>query len=201
MVKDAFYFIIPLLGLACAGYLLDFVAAALIFIALAAFVAFFFRNPERSITTDPGAIVSPADGKVIIVEPGDGGTQLSIFLSVFDVHVNRAPIAGVVRSVVHHSGQFRLAWDERASVDNERVVISIEGEHSLTLALVAGLVARRIIPWKKEGEAVRIGERLALIRFGSRVDMLIPNSAEVLVRKGDRVQAGSTVLANWRTGR
>ncbi|UCF36171.1 MAG: phosphatidylserine decarboxylase [Acidobacteriota bacterium] len=198
MVKDAFYFIIPLAALAVAAYLFDFLVLAGILMALAAFVAFFFRNPDRTITDDPTAIVSPADGKVIIVEPGEEGTQLSIFLSVFDVHVNRAPIAGVVRSVVHHSGQFRLAWDERASVDNERVVIKIDGEHSLTLALVAGLVARRIIPWKKEGETVRIGERLALIRFGSRVDMLIPKSAEVRVKKGDRVRAGSTVLANWR---
>lgn len=197
MVKDAFYFIIPLLGLAVAGIVFELLWLSLVCVALAAFVAFFFRNPDRTIPEDPRAIVSPADGKVIRLEKTPEGTKIVIFLSVFNVHVNRAPIAGRIESLTHQSGKFRFAWDDRASVDNEQVVFKVRGDREITFSLIAGLVARRIVPWKKLGDLVSKGERIALIRFGSRVDIWIPEDAEVRVANGDTVKGGTSVLAAW----
>ncbi len=128
------------------------------------------------------------------------GTQweLSIFLSIFDVHVNRAPIEGTIIKKHYQPGRFRLAFDERASVENEKVTITIGGERDLTFSLIAGLVARRIRVWKNEGAQVKKGDRIGLIRFGSRVDVVFPPECEILVNKGDRVCGGSTVLARWK---
>lgn len=197
MVKDALYFIIPLLGLAIAGFVFDLLWLSVVCVALAGFVAFFFRNPERAIPEDPRSIVSPADGKVIRVEKTPEGTKIVIFLSVFNVHVNRSPIAGRIEALTHQSGKFRLAWDDRASVDNEQVVFRVRGDREISFSLIAGLVARRIVPWKRQGDIVSKGERIALIRFGSRVDIWIPEDAEVRVVNGDTVKGGTSVLAAW----
>ena len=123
---------------------------------------------------------------------------MSIFLSIFDVHVNRAPIEGTIVKKIYQPGKFRLAFDERASVENEKVTITIEGERNLTFSLIAGLVARRIRVWKNEGVQVCKGDRIGLIRFGSRVDIVFPPECEIVVNKGDRVYGGSSVLARWR---
>ena len=198
MAKEACVFLVPLLVLAAAAWAVGWVYPAIVLFGGAAFVAFFFRNPSRTIPGDPRLIVSPADGKVIRVEPQDEGTRISIFLSVFNVHINRAPIQGKITRLSHKKGRFYLAFDERASVENEQVVFTIEGEHIVTFSLIAGLVARRIVAWKREGEMVSRGERIGLIRFGSRADILIPGDYDVRVTQGDKVRGGTSILASWR---
>jgi phosphatidylserine decarboxylase len=197
MAREAYIFLLPLLVLAVVAWAVGWVYSAFVFLGGGAFVGFFFRNPSRNIPEDPRLIVSPADGRVIRVEPGEDGTQVSIFLSVFNVHINRAPIRGKITMLSHKKGRFYLAFDERASVENEQVVFTIEGEHNVTFSLIAGLVARRIVPWKHEGEVVSRGERIGLIRFGSRVDILIPGDCDVRVKQGDKVRGGSSILASW----
>lgn len=197
MAKEAYVFLFPLLVLAVAAWTLGWLYPAIVLLGGGAFVAFFFRNPSRTIPRDPRLVVSPADGRIIRVEPQDQGTQISIFLSVFNVHVNRAPIQGKITRLSRKKGRFHLAFDERASVENEQVVFTIEGEHDVTFSLIAGLVARRIVPWKREGEMVSRGERIGLIRFGSRVDILIPSDCDVRVTQGDKVRGGSSILASW----
>ncbi len=196
MVKDAYYFMIPLLALAAALFFFQWWIAGGVLAGLAAFVGFFFRDPERTIPNVAGAIVSPADGKVIRITRLPGGeSRLSIFLSVFDVHVNRAPIAGKVTRQVHQDGKFLLAFDDRATLENEQLQLTLSGDREISFALIAGLVARRIIPWKKIGDTVSRGDRIGLIRFGSRVDIVIPEDCRLEVRVGERVRGGSTILA------
>ncbi|HXK60515.1 MAG TPA: phosphatidylserine decarboxylase [Acidobacteriota bacterium] len=199
MAKDAWYFIVPLLLLAAAAGYLGWLITAGILIFLAGFVAFFFRDPERTVPSDKQAVVSPADGKVIrIKDQPDGSKLLSIFLSIFDVHVNRAPIEGAIVRQEYRPGKFFIASDDRASVENEQLVITIRGEWELSFALIAGIVARRIVPWKKAGDAVSKGDRIALIRFGSRVDILLPANCDLLAKQGDRVYAGRSIIGRWR---
>jgi phosphatidylserine decarboxylase len=200
MAKDAYYFMIPLLALALVTYFLDWRLVTTLLLILAGFVAFFFRNPQRDIPADPTAIVSPADGKVLRLTPENDGIRMSIFLSVLDVHVNRAPLGGTIVRQEHQPGRFHLAFDERASVENEKMIFTIENERRLTFSLVAGLLARRIIPWKKEGDLVAKGDRIALIRFGSRVDVVLPPDCDPAVEEGERIRAGSSIIAHWRNG-
>ncbi len=155
----------------------------------------FFRDPKRTIPQQPGLIVSPADGRVVKLADSAHGTVISIFLSVFNVHVNRAPIGGSIRSQKYQSGKFLMAFDDRASVENEQMIWKIEGEASVTFCVIAGWVARRIVAWKKEGDTVKRGDRIGLIKFGSRVDITIPANFAVVVEKGDRVRGGSGILA------
>ena len=200
MTKDAYPFLIPLLFLTALFIWNEVLWLSAVFFILSAFVAYFFRNPKRSIPDDPDVIVSPADGKVIRLERQGDQWNLSIFLSIFDVHVNRAPIEGTIVRKDYRPGKFRLAFDERASVENEKVTITIEGERKLTFSLIAGLVARRIRVWKNEGDHVKKGDRIGLIRFGSRVDVSFPPECDIVVTKGDRVYGGSSVLARWKKG-
>lgn len=201
MAKDAYYFLAPLIVLAALAAYFNTATLAVLLAVLAAFVAFFFRDPERSIPADPAAVVSPADGRIIRLEQMPGGTRLSIFLSVLDVHVNRAPIAGAILRQEYRPGRFVAAFDERASAQNEQLVVTIDGERQLTFALIAGLIARRIVAWKKEGDHVAKGDRIGLIRFGSRVDVFLPSGCEPLVKKGDRVRGGTSVIGLWREER
>jgi phosphatidylserine decarboxylase len=199
MARDGWYFIIPLVMVAVALWFLGWPLGTGLLIFLAGFVAFFFRDPDRVIPADSEAIVSPADGKVIRVQKeADGSTRLSIFLSVFNVHVNRAPIQGTIVHQDYRPGKFYIASDERASVQNEQLVITIRGERELSFALIAGIVARRIVPWKKPGDAVNKGDRIALIRFGSRVDMILPENCGLVAQKGDRVYSGKSIIARWK---
>jgi phosphatidylserine decarboxylase len=170
---------------------------------LGAFCAFFFRDPERAIPAGESLVVSPADGRVVKVgpapegsAPGPGAQQVSIFLSVFDVHVNRSPVRGRVERVQYHPGRFMAAWDHKASTDNEQNVVTVERDGTrVVFKQIAGLIARRIVFKKREGDAVERGERVGLIRFGSRTDLLLPASARLRVREGDRVQGGASVIA------
>jgi phosphatidylserine decarboxylase len=167
------------------------------------FTTFFFRDPDRQILQDPGLVVSPADGKVVQVGPapagnplGEGAWQISIFLSVFDVHVNRAPIGGRIASVAYHKGEFLPAFDHKASLRNEQNTVTIaDGDARIVFKQIAGLIARRIVFWKRLDDPVVRGERVGLIKFGSRVDVFVPSGTRVRVAVGDRVRGGASVLA------
>ncbi len=202
MVKDGYRFALPplIVGIILMAFQWWWAAAL---VALGLFVLYFFRDPERTIPQDPGAVVSPADGRVveIVDEPWEGrpGKRVSIFLSIFDVHVNRAPVAGKIRKVEYHPGRFMAAWNGKASAENEQNAISIEtpsGE--MSFKQIAGWVARRIVCWKRVGDEVALGERVGMIRFGSRVDIWLPSEAELLVKRGQHVAGGGTQLARWQ---
>jgi phosphatidylserine decarboxylase len=195
IVKDAFRFLIPLFISALLAFALGLYLATFLVMLLAAFVAFFFRNPKRDISPDPRVIVSPADGRVVKVDRVGNVTKLSIFLSIFDVHVNRSPIAGRIEAIDYKKGKFKAAFNHAASIENERNVIMVaEGDLKLVFTQIAGLVARRIVCWKKVGDTVAKGELIGLIRFGSRVDVLFPAGTEATVEPGTRVRGGSSAI-------
>lgn len=166
---------------------------------LAAFCLYFFRDPERVIPSGPVA-VSPADGKVVALAPeGPTAQRVSIFLNIFDVHVNRAPIGGTVGKVEYQKGRFLVASREEASLRNEQNIVTVQGEDTCVLfKQIAGLIARRIVFTKKPGDRVAAGERIGLIKFGSRVDVVFGPEWEILVRPGMRVAAGSSMIARRR---
>ena len=195
IVKDAFRFLIPLFVSAVLAFVLGLYLAAFLVMLLGAFVAFFFRNPNREIPSDPRVIVSPADGRVVKVERVGKVTKLSIFLSVFDVHVNRSPMAGRIETIDYKRGKFRPAFNHAASVENERNIVMVaQGDIKLVFTQIAGIIARRIVCWKKVGDAVAKGEIIGLIRFGSRVDVLFPAGTEATVEPGMRVRGGSSAI-------
>jgi len=203
IVKDAFIFLVPLFILTVAFFALGMTIGGIFLLLLSAFVAFFFRNPRREIPGDPNVIVSPADGKVVKVERAGNVTKLSIFLSIFDVHVNRSPMRGRIEAMDYKRGRFKAAFNHAASVENERNIILVsQCSVKLVFVQIAGLIARRIVCWKKVGDFVEKGELVGLIRFGSRVDVLFPAGTEVTVQTGERVRGGSTpigVIVDSRT--
>ena len=200
MVRDGYYYAATLL---VAGLLLGWLAGiawAAPAVLLAAFFLWFFRDPEREIPGDPGAVVSPADGKVTEVAPITAGgvrrTRISIFLNVFNVHVNRSPIAGVIQNVTYKKGQYLNAMNPASAELNEQNLVAVEGAgHVVEFKQIAGLLARRIVFNKKVGDRVERGERVGLIKFGSRVDVVLDASANLRVKVGDHVKGGATVLA------
>ena len=162
---------------------------------LAAFCLYFFRDPEREIPAGPVA-VSPADGKIVAVRPEGKAQRVSIFLNIFDVHVNRTPIAGTITDVQYHKGRFLVASKEMASRENEQNTVTVEGNGThVVFKQIAGLIARRIVCTKKPGDRVTAGERIGLIKFGSRVDVVLGPEWDLVVQEGMRVAAGSSVLA------
>jgi phosphatidylserine decarboxylase len=195
IVRDAYRFLVPLGILAVLAFVFGYFYPGLLISGLFVFVAFFFRNPPRSIPDDPSLIVSPADGKVVRVEKVGNVTRMSIFLSLFNVHVNRSPIAGRIEAVEYKPGKFLVAFNDKASTDNERNIVMVRnGKTTIVFTQIAGIVARRIVFWKKPGDRVGKGELVGLIRFGSRVDVLFPAGTEVTVKVGDRVRGGSTSI-------
>ena len=206
MVRDGYWYAISLLLVAAVVrfFTADWFASwllVLIPVLLAAFFLWFFRDPERPIPAGPGLVVSPADGKITEVAPirtSDGDRiRLSIFLSVFDVHVNRAPIAGVVRRIHYKKGEYLNAMDPASAERNEQSVVTMEGEGCvIVFKLIAGLLARRIVFLPKEGDALQRGQRVGLIKFGSRCDLLLPGDAHIRVERGQRVKGGASILAD-----
>ena len=180
--------------------------AAILPALLFVYVLYFFRDPERSAPDDPLAIVSAADGKVIAVDEvvDEAFTRqtmkrVAVFLSVFDVHVNRTPYAGTVKKCHHHAGEFLDARNPEIDVKNEAMNWLLETDRgTMVIRQIAGLIARRIVAWAKEGQALKTGERFGMIRFGSRTDVFLPPDCEVTVKTGDRVQGGKTVIARWK---
>ncbi len=203
MVKEGFQFALPPLALGLLGVGLGWSLAGSLFLFLGLFVLYFFRDPHRAVPSDPDAVVSPADGRVveIVDEAFDGrrGRRVSIFLSVWDVHVNRAPVAGTIRKIEYRPGRFHAALRSRASAENEQNVIHIASERDeLVCKQIAGWIARRVRCWKSEGDRVARGERVGMIRFGSRVDLWLPVAAEIVVRRGQHVAGGADILARWK---
>ncbi len=195
MVADGIYYA---LALAAGGGFVSWLTRPVFGLPLflaALFCLWFFRDPERAIPSGPVA-VSPADGKVVLVREEGPLTRVSVFMNVFDVHVNRAPIAGRVTGVKYQPGRFLVASREEASEVNEQSTLTVEGGGSrVVFSLIAGLIARRVVCYKKPGDEVKAGERVGLIKFGSRVDILLGNEWKIEVRPGGRVRAGSSVLA------
>src|SRR6202795_1851889 len=202
MVKEGYYFGLPLLVLGGGAFFAQWTIAAIVLVCLALFVFSFFRDPERVIPSEAGMIVSPGDGRVVVVtdeeDAGRPGKRISIFLAVWNVHVNRAPAAGVITRMEYRPGKFLAAMRERASMENEQNVFTLSTDAGeIVFKQIAGLIARRVVSWKQEGERVARGERIGLVRFGSRVDVWVPKDAEILVKLGENVKGGSSVLARW----
>jgi phosphatidylserine decarboxylase len=204
MVKEAYKFGLPpiVLGVICLISGWKWAAGILIFLGL--FVFYFFRDPDRKIPGEPGLVVSPADGHVVeVVEEQldtHPGKRVSIFLSIWDVHVQRAPVAGTIAGIVYKPGKFYAALRKSASTENEQNVIYMKSSGgTLVFKQIAGAIARRVLCWKREGEEVGRGERVGMIRFGSRVDIWLQPEAEVVVRRGQKVKGGETVLAKWNS--
>lgn len=202
MVKEGYYFGVPPVLLGGFAIAFHWWILGVIFLALGFFCFSFFRDPDRAVPEDPAAIVAPADGRVVVVteeaNAGRPGTRISIFLAIWNVHVNRSPAAGVITKVDYHAGQFLAAWDPKASAQNEQNVFTLATPiGNLEFKQIAGLVARRVVSWKKPQDVVAKGERIGLVRFGSRVDLWIPAGSELLVKVGDTVYGGSSTLARW----
>ncbi|MBZ5722640.1 MAG: phosphatidylserine decarboxylase [Acidobacteriia bacterium] len=200
MVPDGYYYALPLLGAALLVGWLTNPLFAIPVLVLAAFFLWFFRDPERAIPGEAGAVVSPGDGKVTdvstVTTAGVRQTRISIFLSVFDVHVNRSPIAGVIRDIRYQKGKFVNAMNAASADQNEQNIVTVEGEgQRVVFKQIAGLLARRIVFNPKIGDRVERGARVGLIKFGSRVDVLLDSSARLQVKIGDRVKGGASVLA------
>ena len=167
-------------------------------------MAFFFRDPSREPPTEPDVVVAPADGRVtrvsrVLPESENSPTLVSIFLSPLDVHINRAPIAGEITDLSYKKGKFLIATNENASLVNEQNALTIKGDKVTVMCKqVAGILARRIVCWKRKGERVALGERFGMIKFGSRTDIVLPENVDVRVSEGVRVRAGTTIIGRLR---
>ena len=202
MVKEGYLFSAPFLVLGIIALIAGWHWTGGILIFLGFFVLYFFRNPQRTIPSAPGLVVSPADGRVmeIVQEPLDGtvGWRVSIFLAIWNVHVQRAPVTGRVADVVYRPGRFYAAMRSAASRENEQNIIYLHApEGRIVFKQIAGAIARRVICWKSEGQEVARGELMGLIRFGSRVDVWLPLEARIAVKRGENVKGGESILAEW----
>src|SRR6516165_9649012 len=203
MVREGYYFGLPPFLLAVIAFASRWrwgIPSGMVLLALGLFVFYFFRDPERAIPSGPGLVVSPADGRVVVVTEeercGWPGKRVSIFLAIWNVHVNRAPAAGTITRLEYKPGKFMAAWAESASLDNEQNVFTLASEYGeIVFKQIAGWVARRVVSWKKTGDTVGRGELVGLVRFGSRVDLWLPEGAEMAVKVGDHVKGGSSVIA------
>ena len=193
------YILIPLL-LAIIPLVFGYWPVALILVALACFMAYFFRDQQRTSPAETGVVVSPADGRVtrvraLVPEDSSSPTIVSIFLSPLDVHINRSPIAGTITDVTYTQGKFLMATKENSSLVNEQNALTIRGEEvTIVCKQIAGVLARRIICWKRAGDNVALGERIGLIKFSSRTDLILPPNIKLEVTEGMRVQGGATII-------
>lgn len=203
VAKEGYPFIFIAALTALLAALLNWVIISVFFWAAGIFILYFFRDPERVVPDDPCAVVSPADGKVILIEKVTDERflhgqvlKISIFMNIFNVHVNRIPYDGVVKEIRYQAGQFLAADQERASFENENnaVFLEVEDERRMVVVQVAGVLARRIVCWAERGDKVRKGMRFGMIRFGSRLDVYLPLSAQIEVEIDQRVVAGQTIL-------
>jgi len=203
VVKEGYIFAAGPIVLAVAGFAERWYVPAGLLLFLGAFVLYFFRDPHRTIPSDPSAVVSPADGRVIEVveEALDGrpGRRISIFLAIWNVHVNRSPLPGRITKVEYRPGKFHMAMKKAASMENEMNVVHLETPRGdIVFKQIAGLIARRVVLWKKAGDQVERGERIGIVRFGSRMDLWLPSDAVFIVKAGDHVAGGSSILARWK---
>ena len=200
MVRDGIPFVAVPLVLAVAPLAFGYWWVAIVLFVLAAFMAFFFRDPERVSPSDPGIIVAPADGRITLIEErGDDKSKsllVSIFLSPLDVHINRSPVAGTITDISYAKGKFLAATSDRASSLNEQNSVTIQSRDLIVgCKQIAGVLARRIVCWKNKGDEVQAGERFGMIKFGSRTDLTVQAPVELLVKKGMHVRGGVTPIA------
>lgn len=205
MVRDGYFYALGMIVAAAVLWLFS-PFLAIVPILLAAFFLWFFRDPERATPADPNLVISPADGKVTAIAQfqlnGETRTRISIFLNVFNVHVNRSPIAGVIRDVQYQKGKFGNAMGAGSSDVNEQNIVTVEGDgHRVIFKQIAGLLARRIVFTKNVGDSVQRGERIGLIKFASRVDVILEPAAQVRVKLGDNVVGAKTILAVFEGAR
>lgn len=196
MVKDGIPFVlVPAITAVMFG-LFQIWLGVVVFVALAIFMAFFFRDPSRQVPTDPNIVVSAADGRVTRIEERDDGRLVSVFLSPFDVHINRSPIAGRVVDITYTPGRKSPATSDHASIQNERNALTIcNGSLRVVCTQIAGILARRIVCWPVVGEHLERGQKFGLIKFSSRTDLLLPLDCEIQVKVGERVRGGETIIA------
>ncbi|MFH1994344.1 MAG: phosphatidylserine decarboxylase family protein [Nitrospinota bacterium] len=202
IAREGVRFILPLLLLTAVFYYRGWLIPAVIFLVLSIFVIAFFRDPERVCPKVEGGIVSPADGKVVGIEEVEDAlyngkaVRVSIFLNIFNVHVNRVPVAGQIVDIVYNKGKFLNAANDKASLDNEQNSLLIETSKGgrIVVRQIAGLIARRIVCWVKKGEFISRGERFGLIRFGSRTDIFLSLGTEISVKVGDKVKGGRDLI-------
>ena len=198
MVRDGFPYVVVPAVLSLPPALFGYWPISLGLLAVAGFMAFFFRDPRRTIPTEPGIVVAPADGRVTVVMRADGQNAeslVSIFLSPLDVHINRSPIGGEITEIAYQSGKFLMATNARARLLNEQNTLTIRGSDlTVKCTQIAGILARRIVCWKREGERVECGERFGMIKFGSRTDLILPPAVEVTVTEGTHVRGGVTIV-------
>jgi phosphatidylserine decarboxylase len=205
MVRDGYFYALGMIVAAAVLWLFS-PFLAIVPILLAAFFLWFFRDPERATPADPNLVISPADGKVTAIAQfqlnGETRTRISIFLNVFNVHVNRSPIAGVIKDVQYQKGKFGNAMGAGSSDVNEQNIVTVEGDgHRVVFKQIAGLLARRIVFTKNVGDSVQRGERIGLIKFASRVDVILEPAAQVKVKLGDNVAGAKTILAVFEGAR
>jgi phosphatidylserine decarboxylase len=203
VVLEGFVFIAPLCALTLIFAYFGVIVASVLFFIATLFVANFFRNPERSVPDDERAVLSPADGRILSIEDGAISSliegpckKVSIFMNVFNVHVNRIPFPGLVTAIQYRPGKFFSADLDKASVLNEKnsVVVTTDDGRKIIVVQIAGLVARRIVCWVDTGMVVSRGERFGLIRFGSRLEIFMPSDTEITVAEGEKVKAGETIV-------
>jgi phosphatidylserine decarboxylase len=202
VAAEGWPFILPLAIVTVLLFALGWKGTGVAALVLMLFVLFFFRDPERIVPREKDVVVSPADGRVIVIkdvyEPDylkQDVKQISIFLSVFNVHVNRAPCGGSVEAVKYNPGKFHVASADKASLDNEQTAMVItSGKKKILVKQIAGLIARRIVCYARPGDTIKTGERYGLIRFGSRVDLFLPKDSELRVRVGDRIKGGRDII-------
>ena len=203
VVREGLVFIFPVLGISVFLWILGTVAWAWFFSLLTVFVISFFRDPERSIPEGDKAILSPADGKIIRIEPCTEerflkapAVKVSIFMSVFNVHINRIPLSGRIVEATYRPGKFVSANLDKASAGNEQNALLLETGHGVRLVFVqiAGLIARRIVCWVEKGDSVERGHRFGMIRFGSRMDVYLPPNTQIQARLGQKAYGGQTIL-------
>ena len=182
-------------------------AGTLIFLILSTFFLFFFRDPERKVPKDGNLILAPADGKVILIKPfgnlefvGGEGTLVSVFMSLFNVHVNRTPVSGEIKYFRYNPGKFFPAFKDKASLENEQTELGMENEHGkVVLKQIAGILARRIVCKLKNGDLVKAGDRFGMIKFGSRLDLFLPQNVHIEVKLNQKVKAGETIIGIFQT--
>lgn len=213
MIREGYAFVLPTLGIslilfsawAASSHLILLPFAGIAFLLLF-FLIFFFRDPERKAPEAGNLVLSSADGKVISIKPfgsaefvDGGGTLVSVFMSVFDVHVNRAPISGEVEHFKYNPGRFFPAFQDKASSENEQTELGFQNAHGrVMIRQIAGIIARRIVCKVRQGDRLRAGQRFGLIKFGSRVDHLLPENVEIRVKPGQKVRAGETVIGVFK---
>ncbi|MEO6656512.1 MAG: phosphatidylserine decarboxylase [Pyrinomonadaceae bacterium] len=199
MVKDGIPFVLVPLFMALGFGLFLFWVPVVIFVAGAAFMAFFFRDPKRVTPTEAGLIISSADGRVTRIDETPGNKLVSVFLSPLDVHINRSPITGKIDKITYVRGKKMPATSDNASLINERNSLVISGKDvTVTVTQIAGILARRIVCWPKAGDNLERGQKFGLIKFGSRTDILMPANVEIVVKVGDRVKGGETIIGKLK---